>query len=41
MPNLESVTVQSDAWSHWAVKGPMGARIEWDAEIINDKPHEC
>jgi uncharacterized membrane protein len=40
MPNLESVTVQSEAWSHWVVKGPMGTRIEWDAEIINDKPHE-
>jgi len=40
MPNLESVTVQSDTRSHWVVKGPMGARFEWDAEIINDKPHE-
>jgi len=40
MPNLESVTVRSEAWSHWVVKGPMGTRIEWDAEIINDKPHE-
>jgi uncharacterized membrane protein len=40
MPNLESVTVQSDTQSHWVVKGPMGARFEWDAKIINDKPHE-
>ena len=40
MPNLESVTVQSDTRSHWVVKGPMGALFEWDAEIINDKPHE-
>jgi uncharacterized membrane protein len=40
MPNLESVTVQSDTRSHWVVKGPMGARFEWDAEIINDKLHE-
>jgi uncharacterized membrane protein len=40
MPNLESVTVQSETRSHWVVKGPMGARFEWDAEIINDKPHE-
>jgi len=40
MPNLESVTVQSGTRSHWVVKGPMGARFEWDAEIINDKPHE-
>ena len=40
MPNLESVTVQSDTRSHWMVKGPMGTHLEWDAEIINDKPHE-
>lgn len=40
MPNLEAVTVHSGAWSHWVVKGPMGTRIEWDAEIINDKPNE-
>jgi len=40
MPNLESVTVQQGTWSHWVVKGPMGAHFEWDAEIINDKPHE-
>ena len=40
MPNLESVTVQQGTWSHWVVKGPMGTRFEWDAEIINDKPPE-
>ena len=41
MPNVESVTVQQGStWSHWVVKGPMGTRFEWDAEIINDKPHE-
>lgn len=40
MPNVESVTVQSDTRSHWIVKGPIGTRFEWDAEIINDKPHE-
>jgi uncharacterized membrane protein len=40
MPNLESVTLESDTRSHWVVKGPMGTRFEWDAEIITDKPHE-
>jgi uncharacterized membrane protein len=40
MPNLESVTVQSDTRSHWVVKGPMGVKFEWDAEIINDKANE-
>lgn len=40
MPNVESVTVQSDTRSHWVVKGPMGTTIEWDALVINDKPNE-
>ncbi len=40
MPNLDSVTVQSETRSHWVVKGPRGATFEWDAEIINDKPNE-
>ena len=40
MPNVESVTVQSDTRSHWVVTGPMGATVEWDATIINDKPNE-
>jgi len=40
MPNLESVTVQSDTRSHWVVKGPMGTKFEWDAEIINDNANE-
>jgi len=40
MPNVESVTVQSDTRSHWVVKGPIGSTFEWDAEIINDKPNE-
>lgn len=40
MPNVESVTVQSDTRSHWVVRGPAGTMLEWDAEIINDKPSE-
>jgi len=40
MPNVESVTVESDRRSHWTVKGPLGATFEWDAEIINDRPNE-
>jgi len=26
--------------SHWVAKGPMGYQVEWDAEIINDRPGE-
>jgi uncharacterized membrane protein len=40
MPNLESVTVQSPTRSHWVAKAPLGTSVEWDAEIINDKPNE-
>jgi uncharacterized membrane protein len=40
MPNVESVRVESPTRSHWTVKGPLGTTVEWDAEIINDKPDE-
>jgi len=40
MANLESVSVQSPTRSHWVAKGPVGTSVEWDAEIINDKPNE-
>ena len=40
MPNVESVTEEPGGHSHWVVKGPVGTKIEWDAEIINDKPNE-
>ena len=26
--------------SHWIVQGPLGVKVEWDAEIINDIPPE-
>jgi uncharacterized membrane protein len=39
MHHLESVQVQGER-SHWVAKGPMGKRVEWDAEIVNDKPDE-
>jgi len=37
MRHLESVTVLDDKRSHWVAKGPMGKRVEWDAEIINEE----
>jgi uncharacterized membrane protein len=40
MPNIEAVTVYPDDRSHWTVKGPAGTTLEWDAEIINDRPDE-
>ena len=40
MRHLESVSpVSLDRW-HWVAKGPLGTRVEWDAEIYNEKPNE-
>jgi uncharacterized membrane protein len=40
MSHLKSVDVIDDCRSHWVTAGPMGSSIEWDAEIINEEPHE-
>jgi uncharacterized membrane protein len=40
MPNVESVIEEPGGRSHWVVKGPAGTTVEWDAEVINDRPNE-
>ncbi len=40
MLHLQSVQATDATHSHWVVRGPMGSRIEWDAEIFNEKPGE-
>lgn len=40
MGHLESVTATGPDRSHWAVKGPAGTLIEWDAEIHNEVENE-
>lgn len=40
LSNVERVEVLDRARSRWTVKGPAGAPISWDAELINDKPGE-
>lgn len=40
MKNLESVSQLDPTRSHWVAKGPAGARVEWDAEIYNEKENE-
>ncbi len=42
MDHLESVTnTGADGKrSHWVAKAPAGTTVEWDAEVINDKPNE-
>jgi uncharacterized membrane protein len=37
MTHLERVDVLSDTRSHWVATGPAGTRVEWDAELINDR----
>jgi uncharacterized membrane protein len=38
MKHLERVTETDSMRSHWVAKGPMGVRVEWDAEIHNEEP---
>jgi uncharacterized membrane protein len=40
MGHLQSVTVTSETRSHWVAKGPAGTTVEWDAELVQDKPNE-
>jgi uncharacterized membrane protein len=40
MKHLEAVQVSNENRSHWVAKGPAGTTVEWDAEIIEDRPNE-
>lgn len=40
MPYLESVEVIDDQRSHWVAQVIGGTAVEWDAEIINERPNE-
>jgi uncharacterized membrane protein len=40
MNHLKSVTQTGSNRSHWVAKGPAGTSVEWDAEIINERPDE-
>src|SRR5205807_2051106 len=40
MHHLESVKMLGDKRSHWIAEAPAGMRVEWDAEIINERPNE-
>jgi uncharacterized membrane protein len=39
MDHLESVDV-SNGRSHWKVKAPAGRTVEWDAEVVEDRPNQ-
>jgi uncharacterized membrane protein len=40
MSFLESVRVVDEKRSHWVAKLPIGGTVEWDAEVIEDRPNE-
>lgn len=40
MKHVESVRVSGERHSHWVVTAPAGRTVEWDAEIITDRPGE-
>jgi uncharacterized membrane protein len=40
MRHLESVEMKGPGQSHWVAKMPVGLRVEWDGEVIDDVPDE-
>lgn len=40
MKHLQYVRVWDERRSHWIAKAPLGATIEWDAEIINEQENK-
>jgi uncharacterized membrane protein len=39
MSHLDSV-VEADGRSQWSAIGPLGIRVEWEAEVVEDRPGE-
>jgi len=40
MNYLESVRMTGDRRSHWVAKAPGDVRVEWDADMVEDRPNE-
>jgi uncharacterized membrane protein len=40
MRRLESVEVMDDRRSRWRARGPGGMVVDWEAEVVDDRPHE-
>ena len=40
MSHLESVEELDERRSRWIAKGPLGTKISWEAEILNERPGE-
>ena len=41
MTHLIDVDTTTDGRSHWIAKGPLGLKLEWDAEIVTDTPNKA
>ena len=39
MTHLLDVDTTTDGRSHWIARGPLGLKVEWDAEIVTDAPN--
>jgi uncharacterized membrane protein len=40
MAHLDAVETRPDGSSHWRATGPAGMHVEWDAEIVSERPGE-
>lgn len=40
MKHLQSVKVIDMRRSHWVANAPMGQTVQWDADIVDDRPNE-
>jgi uncharacterized membrane protein len=40
MIHLASVEAADNGHSHWTANAPAGKTVEWDAEVVDDKPNE-
>ena len=40
MRHLDEVTDLGDGRSHWVGKSPLGFKVEWDAETVEDRPNQ-
>jgi uncharacterized membrane protein len=40
MHYIQSVTRVNDKTSHWVMQGPLGRRVEWDAETTRLEPNQ-
>lgn len=40
MAHLESVRTTGNGRSHWVARAPAGRTVEWDAEIVDERPNE-